>query len=98
MTPDVVVPGEVTLKILRGLLTGPVTSSMIQPASISATSCPGEHQDFHFMGAILWRMTAVNETAECPQGAVVVGNSTIDFWHTTAATTTALTDAIIATL
>ncbi len=26
---------------------------LIQPASINITSCPGEHHDFDFMGAIL---------------------------------------------
>jgi hypothetical protein len=42
---------------------------LIQPASISATLCPGEHHDFGFMGAILLRVTTVNGTAERPQNA-----------------------------
>ncbi len=42
---------------------------LIHPASISITSCPGEHHDFDFMGAILLRTTAGNAVAERPKSA-----------------------------
>ena len=44
---------------------------LIHPASISITSCLGEHHDFDFMGAILLRTTAGNTVAERPQSAEI---------------------------
>jgi hypothetical protein len=48
---------------------------LIHPASINITSCPGEHHDFVFMGAILSQTTAGNAVAERPQSADIPPNT-----------------------
>ena len=56
---------------------------LIQPASISATSCPGEHHDFDFMGAILLRTTAVTLLRSALKELKVARYPTIQFRHIT---------------